>query len=227
METINLSTYFGQDTYFKEDSKKIKSNNIVVHWLAAEQFNGKDHLEVNQYGIHFDSEIGNDITTVYSKDSWIVDTGSDSKYTIPYSYANTFNIVTYSYSFHINLEGDVSLSSYKPLNISLFDKMPFMLEPLQEKKTISITGTGWDNINKEDRPKITLVFDSNKFDFNPSDNDLFKIEKQDPYVYKSPKKKGPNVGMIVGIVVACVVEVAVVVVVVVIVVRKKKGVSNS
>lgn len=242
---LNVPYMYMYDSKLHQDSLNIKSNHFIVDPQTQVYISDvvKDKIHVNQYGIMlgYYGSIENIYQIVYQTDSWGLKYSTGGTYNtlfnsapvkIYYSSASIFNILVYAYHIDINLEQDVKLEKYSPLNLTLiesFSTSPNEAKILEEKDKVQITASGWDEVAKEDRPNIVLSLDSESFEFTKTEEDPFNVEQQELYTYKpnpSDDKKKTNVGMIVGIVVACVVVVVVVIVVVVIVVRKKK-VGNS
>lgn len=191
----------------------------------------KSQLSINQYGLDFSQDYGERPIITYKNEEWEIDGSGKRKFIVPYSVAKTFNLLSIHAEFEVNLENGVSLSSYNALNLNVNDVFNFYGPGFiqEEKPKIVIKGNGWDNIAKNDRPKITLVYDNTKYDYDDS-NEIFYVDKVTAGQTTDPSEKPPKknkTGMIVGIVFAVVIVIVIVVVVVVIVIRKKKAAQDS
>lgn len=226
------SVYFEDCSVLHRDSLKVKSNHIVSHFLShLDIMDAKSQLGINQYGLVFDQDYGERPIITYKNEEWEIDGSGKRIFKVPYSVAKTFNLLSIPAEFEVNLEEGVSLSSYNALNLTVNDVFNFYGPGYiqEEKPKIVIKGNGWDNIAKIDRPKITLVYDNTKYDYDDS-NEIFNVDKVTAGQTTDPSEKPPKknkTGMIVGIVFAVVIVIVIVVVVVVIVIRKKKAAQDS
>lgn len=223
------SIYFGACSYFHSGTKKATSNLIVASFhMHSTLMKAKQHFDTEQYGLYLDIDLGESPDINFASKEWVVIDHYKRKYNIPYEYAKKFNLVTVSDEFKVNCE-DKTLDNFLPINISIYDESELVGRALLEnqKSKIKITGTGWEGIPMDKRPKIDLIYDTNDYELDESSKDLFQISENTKTEPEKPPKKKNKTGMIVGIVVALVVVIVIVVVVVVIVIRKKKAAADS
>lgn len=97
---------------------------------------------------------------------------------------------------------------------------------MDDRETVVIATEGnWDKV--QNKPKIIVTIESENFRIKKDEDCKLDFSVQEQYTYKV-KKNGPNVGMIVGIVVACVVVVAAIIVLAVfLIIKKRKAQEKS
>lgn len=219
-----------------DDSKKIRTTFLLLGVISfeniSELLHNSDFVQVNQltFKINFYEDIKYYIT--YTNDAWKLNyddrrsgrSGDDDGFFTPYKRASIFNLLSNGYQFVISRRDDTTLDSNPPINITSMKTYSYaeVWAKQLENHSISITQENFDNIDENKRPKITLSYDTNLYQFDQEANKDFKNTQEEKYSYKPPNRKNINVGMIVGIVLACVVVVVVVIVVVIIVIRKKR-----
>lgn len=228
---LNCHSVYMHGCTISSSSQIIRANTLLVdesthnHLTEYEGEKLKNKIKVNQYGLVIvESNNMPDcrLSISYVGDS--ISVNQDQLYDgkIPYISADTIGIIAFTSDVYIGV-GFFSLPKYNQLNLTItynepLKNLPF-LESDDEKFAVTIkTDENWNRI--ENKPNVIITTDKSEFQINEPDGSLkYKVESQ--YVYK-PKKNGPNIGMIIGIVVGCVVFVAIVVVVVIIVIRKKR-----
>lgn len=189
------------------------------------------HISVNvQNAILDDSHV----VISYNVDSWIVSyiEGGETKGLVafPYEYADVFGIIFYGDV--IEIHGAPSLSSLKPLNITIKESIiptaSSSAKQLDIEKIVKAKAANWpEGVVK---PKIYFSYNDEVVEVDKSELEGFETEdkKLIPESVKGDdKKKGLPKAAIIGIAVGCAVVVIVIIIVVVVVVKKKQGVANS
>lgn len=230
---------------FDSESKKIKSTYLLVDRQSHNSLN-IENVDVNQYTLYL-LNINTNYDSAetyyrvsYWKEQWR--TYFKSTYSgyysnldlnVPYTSAKSFGIIVVSLNIDIYRDDSDVLASVKDVNVSVLGNfyVPSGSKILDttEKKTISITATGWEG--QSSKPKVVVTTDKNAYKVDSSKAGDLNVEVQEQYVYKpkaeEEKKKKTNVGLIVGVVVGVVVVVVVVIIIVVVVVKKKKNKVNN
>lgn len=116
------------------------------------------------------------------------------------------------------------MDSFNAINITvgkqLMREAPF--GKILEKKQIVIHSEDFNDVEESKKPKVSLQYNSENFDFVPSQNCSITINSGNIYSYKPQHKKNLSGGAIAGIVIACVVVVAVIIIVTIVVIKKKR-----
>lgn len=242
----NCDSLFLCESELSSSSEGIRVNNLIVdentHKKLINLENGK--IEVNQYTLYLvNINVNYNYQVSYRKDGWGVKysnygtdfDGYSLKQTVPYGVAKSFAIIAFTYYVDINVH-DTSLDVYTQINVTVLDKELSTSAPitpggstkvLDSNNILKIVTTGeWKEVDESKKPNVILTCDTSKFEVEEDENNAFKVSIEEPYSYK-PKKSGPNIAMIVGIVVAVVVVIAIVVVVVIVVIRKKRNAANN
>lgn len=235
---LNSETLYLAASSISSTSQPIQSKFLLVEEYSHKELANSDKVKVEQYGLVLidvvEDESTNNFRISYKKSGWYIYKAYDFRfesstyYSIPYSFANSASIIIFTFYIDINVD-DTTLDNYGQINVTISKEglektVPGMPgSKILDSKEVVIKTTGdWDKV--QNKPTLILTTDDGvKVDKKDA---VLDVDQQTRYSYK-PKKSGPNIAMIVGIVVAVVVVVVIVVVVVVVVVLKRKKVSNS
>lgn len=241
---LNIHSLYLDNTLIDEDSKKIKSNFLIIspYYYCENKyvFSNANLIQVGQFSLMNSGEFLNKYRIIFNQDSWSVNSGSDLKspikcydgsiISIPYEYADVFNLIGYASQVDICRDEETELDAYKGINITNFEELEIIKDyskSLSEKEEFKLTSTNWDDVDKNIIPKVTLVYDKSVFELNAQEFTPLQYGEESLYSYKPKGKKGLGPGAIAGIVIACVVVVAIIIVIVIIVIRKKKQAKDN
>lgn len=232
---LNCHSLYLYDSQIDPQSKEIKTTFLYSNTNSHSYFFNIDEADYRRIGT-FDQYTlvlelySQEYTIAYKSDSWCVEFGSyydKKKYCFPYQLANTFGLYALSQYILIRLDDSILKEEYKQLNITIsYNKITAELPIFNDDRTKVVIDTSgnWDSVTN--KPKIIVTTHNEDFKIVKSDECKLNFETQEIYTYKV-KKSGPNVGMIVGIVIACVVVIAAIVVLVVILYLRKKKKSQE
>lgn len=240
---LNIHSLYLKDSLIDEDSKKIKSNFLIIspdcYCDNSDVFSSANFIQVSQFSLINNDYYPRKYRIIYNQDSWSVNGGSDlnspikcygSKISIPYKNAGVFNLMGYTNLVDIYLTEGVELDTYNGINITNYERIEIIKEysrSLSEKEVFELTSTNWDSVDKDKCPKVTLIYDKSVFQLNDENFSPLKTSEENLFSYKPKNKKGLGPGAIAGIVIACVAVVAIIIVVVIIVIRKKKQAKDN
>lgn len=241
-DDLNIHSFYLLNSRLSSDSKQIKTNFFLVDKYQYDDNMRNIKYDVDQFSFIPDFRDAKKYEVIYTNKSIDINYTRYSQElklaSIPYEHMSIFNVISEVTNIVITLEDGVNPANLPGLNISVMEE-PSTDSPMSKQLSsnpIEITLNGWENVEENNKPKVTLTYDKEKYSYSPSEGSSLKITPEDSYEYQpqnkpddsGPKSKGKsNVGMIVGIVVAVVVAIVIVIVVVIIVIRKKKAKQGS